>query len=108
RRGYEQTSRLAQSTEQVAMFEEMLDFNGRVVSDRGKFGVQRLHDAHRVRGTVQKIRIAESHMACALRDLLADIVEHDVALNYAELALIHGHDGAVAAQMFAAAARLGV
>ena len=90
------------------MFQQMLDFYGRVVGDLRKFGVQRFDDAHGVRGAVEEIGIAEGDVARAVRDLLADIVENDVALHDAELALIDGHDRTVAAQMFAAAAGFGV
>ena len=61
-----------------------------------------------MRGAVEKIGIAESHVRRARGDLLANIVEHDVALHHAKLALINRHDRTMAAQMFAAAAGFGV
>ena len=39
---------------------------------------------------------------------MADVLENDISLHDTKFAFVHGHDGAVAAQVLAAAARLGV
>ena len=49
------------------MLEQMLDLDGRIVGDGGKFGVQRFHDGHGVGGAVEEIRIAEGDVAGARR-----------------------------------------
>src|SRR5258706_6880366 len=90
------------------MFEKMLDLDGRVVGDERKLAMQFLNDAHRVGGSIEEIGIAEGDVLRAGGDLLANIVQHYVALDDAEVALINRHNRAVAAQMFAAAAGLGV
>src|SRR5712691_3138934 len=86
----------------------MLDLDGRIVGDFGKFGVQRLHDAERVRGSIEKIGISEGYVLRAPFHLLPDIGEHHLALHHAEPALIDRYDGAVPAEVFAATARLRV
>ena len=90
------------------MLLEMLDLDGRVVGDFGKFGMERFHDPHGVGGTVEEIGIAEGDVARARRDLLPDVFEHHLALHHAKLSLVHRNHGTVPAQMLAAAAGLGV
>ena len=51
-------------------------------------GVQRIDDTHRVRRAVEEIRIAEADVRRALRHLRADVGEHDLDGDDAELAEI--------------------
>src|SRR5258708_9342671 len=55
--------------------------------------MQLIDDAHRVRRTVEKIRIAEGHVTRARGHLLADVGQHHLALDHAKIALIHRHHG---------------
>ena len=67
-----------------------------------------LDDALGVGGAVEEIGIAEGDVPGAGFDLAADVLHHDVALDDAEGPLVNGDDGAMAAEMFAAAAGFGV
>ena len=71
-------------------------------------GVEPFDNPHRVRGPVEEVRIAERDVAGACRDLTRDVGEDDLGLHHAELAVVDRDDRTVAAQMTAAAARLGV
>ena len=86
----------------------MFDFNGRVVGDFGEFGMERFHDAHGVRGSVEEIGIAESDVPRARGDLLPDVLDHHFALHYTKLTFVHRNHRTMPAQMLAAAAGLGV
>ena len=88
------------------MLQQMLDFDRRVVGDGGKFGVQRLHNRHRVGGTVEEIRVAEGDVLRARGDLLANVFEHHVAAHHPEMPAVNRHHRTMPAQMLAAAARL--
>ena len=70
--------------------------------------MQRVHDAHSVRGTVEEIGIAEADVLGARGHLLANVGEHHFRLHHAETALIYRHHGAMAAQMLAASAGFGI
>ncbi len=86
----------------------MLDFDGGIVGDAGKFGVERFDNFHGVLGAVEEIGIAEGHVLGSGGDLLAEVGEDRFPRDDAELPLIHGHDGAVPAEMLAASAGFGV
>src|SRR5260221_8601440 len=86
----------------------MFDLDGRVVGQRWKFPVQSFHKAHRMRWSVEEIRIAESDVLGPRRHLLTNVFHHDLGLYYPKLALIHRNHRTMPAQMLAAAARLGV
>ena len=70
--------------------------------------MERFDDPHRVRGTVEEIWIAERDVPRAAGDLRRDVGEDDARRDDAELPVVNRHDRAMAAQMFAAAARFGV
>ena len=55
---------------------------------------------------VEEVGIAERDVLGAGGHLRADVFEHNVCGHDAELPAVDGDDGTVAAQMFAAAARL--
>ena len=74
----------------------------------GHSRVQRLDDGHRVAGAVEEIGIAEGDVLRAGGDLAANVFEHDIGLHDAKHAAVDGYDGAVAAEMLAAARRFGV
>ena len=85
----------------------MLDLDGGVIGHLRKFGVQCLHQPLGMRRAIEKIRIAERNMLRAGRHLLADVGHHHLHRQDAELALVHRHHRAMAAQMFAAARAFG-
>ena len=86
----------------------MLHFDGDVVGQVGEFIVQRPGDCHGVGWAVEKIRVAKGHVPGSRSHLLANIGQHNVALNDAEFALVHGHNRAMQTGVFAAPAGLGV
>jgi hypothetical protein len=59
---------------------------------------------HRVTNAVEEIGVAEGNVLCACGDLLADVLNYNVAADDAKDPFVNGDDGAVAAKMFAAAA----
>ena len=59
--------------------------------------MHRLHEWNRVRRAVEKIGIAKRDVPRARRDLLTDILEDDLSIDHAKRAVIHRHDGAMAA-----------
>ena len=90
------------------MLFQMLNFDRGVVSDRRKRGMEHLYDAHRMRRAIEEIGIAEGDVARARFHLPPDVFEHGIPLHNTKLALIDRNDGAMAAQMFASPACLGV
>ena len=59
-------------------------------------------------GTIEEVGIAEGDVLGAGRDLARDVLQHDVRLHDEEPAAVDRDDRAVAAEMLAAAAGLGV
>ena len=86
----------------------MLNLDRYIVGDRGEFVVERLYYSDAVGGAVEKVGVAERDVLGAGFDLLSDIGQDDVALDDAECALIDGHYGAVAAEVFAASTGFGI
>ena len=89
------------------MLQQMLDLDDRIVSERREFAMQRFNDAPRVRRAVEEIRIAERDVRGALLHLRADVGQHDVDGDDAELAVVDRDDRAMPAAMLAAARRIG-
>lgn len=86
----------------------MFDFDGHVVGQMRMVSVKSFEDASGVGDAIEEIRIAEGDVLRACCDLLTNVGENYVERDYAELALINGNDGAMAAEMFAAAGGFGV
>src|SRR6266446_10077144 len=91
----------------MAVFEQMLDLDGRVVRQSGKLRVQGVYNGHGVAGAVEKIRVTEGDVLRSHGDLLADVGEHDVALHDPKNAVIDGDHRAMPAQMLTATAGFG-
>ena len=71
-RNYEKTARLAQSGQKVSALQEMLDLDGRVVSELRKFTVQRVNERNGVADAIEEVGIAERNVLRASRHLLAN------------------------------------
>ena len=89
------------------MLAQMFDLDGHVVAELRKFAMHRFNNRKRVRRAVEKIRIAEGDVLRARGHLLANILQHHVALHHAKRAVVHRHDRAMPAQMLAAASCFG-
>jgi hypothetical protein len=70
--------------------------------------MQRFYQWNRVAHTIKEIRVAERDVLRTGGDLLANIREHNFAINDAKDAFVHRHNGAMAAKMLATAAGFGV
>ena len=90
----------------LGVFQKMFDLDGGVVGDVRISTVQLFDNFYAMPGSVKKIRIAKSDMLSAGVDLIGDIFQHHVFLYNAELAIIDGGHGTMAADMFAAATGL--
>src|SRR5260370_27151256 len=97
RRGDEQASSVFQARQQAAMFQQVLDLDGHVVSQCGKLRMHGAQDGHGVGWTVEEIRVAEGDVLGSHRHLLADVGQHYIPLHDAERAVIHGDYGAMPA-----------
>ena len=93
--------------QQPPVLKQMLDLDGDVEADLGMRRVHGVDDVHGVGRTVEEVRIAKGDVVRARRDLRGDVGQDDLGLHHAELSLIHGHDRAMPAEMFAAPAGLG-
>src|ERR1700687_4319114 len=82
----------------------MFDLDGHIVGDLRKLAMKRLDQFRRVANAIEKVRVAKRNMLRAGGHLLADVLEHNFAAHNSKDAFVHRHDGAVAAEMFAAAA----
>src|SRR5882762_822796 len=89
------------------MLPQVFDLDRYVVAELGKLLMHRLDNRERVRWPIEEIRIAERDVPRARSNLLADIRKNNVAFDHAKRAVIHRHDRAMPAKMFAAARRLG-
>ena len=108
RAGDEETAGVAQRRQVPGVLEQVLDLDDHVVGELREPPVQLLDDAHGVGGTIEEIRIAEGDVLCAGRHLTRDVLQHDVRLHDEEPAAVDRNDRAMAAEMLAAAAGLGV
>src|SRR5579862_1178695 len=90
------------------MLSQVLDLDGGVVGETRKLLMQCLHDAHGVRGAVEKIRIAERDMLGSRPHLLPDVLDHHLGLNDPKRASIDRYDRTMPAQMFASPTGFGV
>src|SRR5208282_1844752 len=93
----------AQHRQQIGPAQQVLDFDGDVVAERGKLPVERLDDFDGVARAVEEIGVAEGDVLRPGGHLLADVGQNNFGSDHAEGAAIYGNNGAVAAQMFAAA-----
>ncbi len=87
---------------------QVLDLDGDVVAEAGEPRRQRLDEPPGVRRAVEEIGIAERDVLGPALDLRGDVGQRDVDRDDAELPAIDRHDRAMAAQVLAAARRLGV
>src|SRR5712692_7670127 len=90
------------------MFQQMLDLDGDVVGEAGMLGMKIFHQSHRVSRTIEKIGIAEGDVLGARGHLAANVFEHNIPLYDSESSAVHRYHRTMPAQMFAAAAGLGV
>jgi hypothetical protein len=104
----EQTAGIAQFVEMLGLAEQVLDFDGDVVTEPREFAVERLDNGQAVGWTIEKVGIAEGDVLSPGFDLTANIFEHYVALHDPEIAVIDRHDRTMPAEMLTAAARLRV
>ena len=108
RRDREQRTRLAQRRKVGRVADEVLDLRGEVEGDRREARVERGGHPQRVAGPVQEVGITERDVRDALCDLAPDVVEHDLERYGEEAAAIERGDGAMAAEVQAAARRFRV
>src|SRR5271170_7913697 len=66
--------------------------------------MQRLNNRQRMRGTIEKVRIAEGNVLRPCLNLLANIFQYHVAIDNPKRAVVNRHNRAVTAVMLAAAA----
>ena len=106
RRGNEEAPRVAERREIRPPAEQVLDLDGGVEGEEGMLRVHRLHDPQGMGRTVEEVRITERDVLRAGRDLLPDVGEDHLARHHPEAPVVHRDDGAVAAEVLAAPARL--
>jgi hypothetical protein len=87
--------------------EDVLDLDGGVEGEIRPLGMEGGGDAQGMGGAVEEVRIAEADVAGAGRNLAADVGEDDMERDHAKGALVEGDDGAMAAEVLAAATGLG-
>jgi len=85
----------------------MLDLDRHVVRDIGIGRMERVNHPHRVRRPVEEVGIPERDVLRTGFHLHVDVGEDDVDGDGTKLSLIDRHHGAMTAEMFASAARLG-
>jgi hypothetical protein len=86
----------------------VLDFDGHVVGDVRPAAVQGFRDAHGVGGAVEEVGVAKGDVLGSGGNLAGDVFQHHVRLHDEEAPAVDRNDGAVAAEVLAAAAGLGV
>ena len=106
--GNKQAAGFAQRADVPGVLEQVLDLDGDVVGQARMLAVQGFDDRHCMPNAVEKVGVTESNVLGARRNLTADVLQHHLALHNAECAVVNRHNRAVAAQVFAAAAGLGV
>src|SRR6185295_2240051 len=99
---------LGELRHQIGMAKQMLDLDRDVVADLRMLRVQGARDPHRVRRAVEEVGVAKGDVSGARRNLVVEISDNDLRLDDAELAVVDRDDRAMAAEMPAPAARLGV
>src|SRR5215213_8995434 len=90
------------------VLEQMLDLDDRVIGEPREPPVQLFDDAHGVGGTVEEIGVTEGDVLRSGLDLARDVLQHDVRLHDEEPAAVDRDDWAMATEMLAAPAGLGV
>jgi hypothetical protein len=108
RRHDERAPRRGEPRQQRLLSQQVLDLGRHVERHRRELLVERAGHVHGVPRPVQEIRVAERHVRGAGLDLLADVRQHDVLRDDEEPAAVDRRDGAVAAKVLAAPARLDV
>ena len=86
----------------------MFNFDGGVVGELRMLGVKGFDDARGVGDAVKKIGITEGDVFGAGLHLLANVRQDDFLRDDAKLAVVNRDDGAMAAEVFAAARGFGV
>jgi len=106
--GDEQATGACESWQSIRVTEQMLDFYRYVVGEIRMSSVKSLHDARGMGDAVEKIWIAEGNVLRACFDLLTNVGENNIERDNVKLSSINRNDGAMTAEMFAAARRFGV
>src|SRR5256885_3397064 len=92
----------------LGMAQEMFNLNRHIIGKLWKFRMQCLHQRNGMANAIEKIWIAKGDVFSPSRDLLSDILQDHVTLHNPETPLIDWHNGAMAAQVLTATARLGI
>ena len=108
RAGDERAARGLELRQCRGVIDQVLDLDRHVVGQPRMLARQRANDAQRMRDAVEEIRVSERDVPGAGADLRPDVGQDDIRGHRAEAPVVHGHDRTMAAQMLAAAARLGV
>ena len=90
------------------MAQQVLDLGRPVIRQAGVLPVELLHQRDGVPRTVEEVRVAERDVPDPRRDLLPDVLKHDVALHDPERPAGHRDAGAMAPQVLAATGGLDV
>ena len=102
--GDHQTAGLAEGGEMLGMPQQVFDLDGDVIREAGKLPMQGMNQRQGMADAVEKIRVAKGHVLGASGDLLPDVFQNDLSLHDAKTSLVDRHDGAMAAEVFTAAA----
>src|SRR5262245_3581659 len=92
----------------LGVAQEVFNLNRYIIGKLRKCRVQCLHQGDGMPDAVEEIRIAKSDVLGPSRYLLSDILQDHVTLHNPETPLIDWHNGAMAAEVLTATARLGV
>src|SRR6266446_1046315 len=108
RAGDQDTAGVTERGQMRSVLEEMLNLDGHIIGEGGKFLVQSLYQGHGMPDAVEKIRIAKGYMLGPSRDLTSNVLQDHLALHNPKATRIDRHNRAMATQMFTATTRLGV
>src|SRR6266700_3532613 len=106
--GDEHTAGVAQRRQMLGVAEQVFNLNRYIIGKLGKLRMQGLHQGDSMPNAVEKIWIAKGDVLGPSRDLLSDIRQDHITLHNPETPLIDWYNGAMAAQVLTATARLGV
>jgi len=90
------------------VFEEMLDLYRCIVGEVGEFLVELFDQWDAVTDSVEEVGIAKGDVFGAHLHLLRDVLDDNVSLNDSEFSSVDRDNGAVSAEVLAAACGLGV
>ena len=99
---------IPQGRQKLGLLEQVFNLDRSVVGQLRKFAMKCLYQFDGVCRPIKEVRVAKRNVLRSRLDLLANVSQHNVALHHTKFSFVNRDYGAMAAQVLATAAGLGI